>query len=292
MHFNALPDVIAGSIVLAGTYTLVALGWVLLVRASRLFNFATGQFMALGAYVTYALASRGLNFYVSVLAGLLIMSGLAGLTYRGVIRPLVGRPLFSAVIVSLGLATMLTPAMMIIWGPVPIRWQVPFNDSVYHLPAGIVLSLFGIVTAAVGGVFWLLVTVFMRYTRIGVQMRAASENALLASQLGIPVDLIFVLGWALSACAVTLAGTAQAIIGQLSPGLAELGLLGIAPAMLGGLDSIRGAIVGSFLVAVIQGLLTLYGTPQLGEVGVWAIILLVLLVRPYGLFGTPAAARA
>lgn len=288
----ATPDIVASSIVLAATYSLVALGWVLVFRASKTFNFATGEFLLLGVYLAFwLLIDQALPFPIGIAGAMLLVSAIGILSYFGFLRPLSGRPLFTAVILTLGLAIALQSLIRLVFGPATRVFLPPFDNVPIQLPGDAVVTTMGVImviaaTVIVGGLM-----LFFRWTKVGVQMRAAAEQPLLASQTGIRVNGIFATGWGLAVVVASVAGLGHAYQTALTPGLAEIGLRGIAPAIVGGFDSVGGAAAGALIVAFAENFLVVVLGPEMRTAAAWLVLLIVLLVRPHGLFGTPAVRR-
>lgn len=291
MNLALLPDTLAGSVVLAGTYTLIGLSWVIVFRASQLMNFSTGQFLVLAALISGSMTSSGWNYWLTIGIVLVVMAVIGMITYRLVLRPLAGRDLFAPVMATLGVSIVLQGVMQIIWGPTSLSVTAPFPNTNLRLPLGIVVSTYDLLVPIVAVVFWLGVLLFLRRTRFGGQMRAANESALLASQSGLNVYLIFSVAFAISFLALALAGITygqQTVVGQTA---VSVGLAGLVPAMLGGLDSVGGVAVGAIIVAVAQNVSVLLLGSGWSNLTVYVILLVVLALRPNGLFGKAQVQR-
>lgn len=280
-------NVLIGSIDLAGIYVLLSLGWVIIYRATGILNFALGQFVMIGAYLYYELfVVAALPWWAALLISLGLGAALSALTFFGLLRPVTGQPLFAQVVLTMGLAIVITSVVSMIWGPTARVLPQPFANPVYRLPGGATITLIDICTAAVAVIAVIVLLVVMDRTRLGVHMRASAESPLLASQGGINIASIAALSWAVAGALITLGGIAYSQQSLLSPSVSDIGLLGIAPALLGGLDSIKGALVGSVVVALAQNYGVLWFGGNAADVSAYLMILLVLAVRPTGLFGT------
>ena len=286
-----LPDVLAGSVVLAGIYLLVGLSWVVIFRASQLMNFSTGQMMVLGAFVAASLIGAGWNYWVTLVVVVLGMAVLGVVVYRFLLRPLAGRDIFAPVVATLGLSIVVQGVIQVIWGPNLLQLTPPFENSALHLPLGITIGVNDLLVPGVAVVAYIGLILFMRRTKFGGQMRAANESPLLASQSGMNVYLIFGVAFALSFAALTLAGIANAQRSVVGLSAVTLGLKGLVPAMLGGLNSVEGAAVGALVVAVAESLAVFFLGSAWSDLVVFVILLLVLAVRPNGLFGKALAER-
>lgn len=284
-------NVLVSSIPLAGIYLLLALGWVVVFRATGLMNFALGQFVMVGAYLYFELLSVAhLPWWIALVLSLLLGMALSAITYLGLLKPVIGQPLFAQVVVTLGLSIVITSLVSMIWGPGTQIVPAPFFDSTYHL-FGVTIGLTEICIAGVAIVGAIVLIVLMERTRLGLHMRAGAEMPLLASQGGINVAVLAALSWGIAGALITLGGIAYSQESLLSNQVANIGLLGIAPALLGGLESIKGAVLGAAIVAVAQNLGVLWFGGNASDVSVYVVILLVLLIRPTGLMGAREVRR-
>lgn len=293
-----LAAVIRG-VAIGSTYALIAVGFVIIYRATQVINFAQPALMILGAYFTsWFVFQIGFPFPIAVLAAMIVLAAIGAATERVALRPLVGRPVFSAAMVTVGVYIVLTVVASRLIGPdiltVGDPWQLNRltvgNVAVFHVDiAKIVLSLVAI--AAVGAV--------LQYSRFGLAMRATSLDQETALAQGIPVGRMFSLAWALSAALTGLAGM---LIGTGAGGIeattALIALKALPVIILGGLDSIKGSVIAGILIGVAESLTRVYQpeyAPFLGKnvdiIVPYLILLVSLMVRPYGLFGTKEVTR-
>lgn len=291
MKLEILPDLIVSSFVLGGAYTLIALGWVIIYRATQVLNFASGQFSALGSFLFYwLLVTLGLPFLVSAFGAVALIALVGILIYFVMLRPLAGQPIWSPVIMTLGLSTALTNLMALVWGSGSFSLPPPIPSQVYSFGTVRVLNL-GLAIVVLALVVYLGFIAFSRFSRLGIQMRAAAERPLLASQSGININLLFALGWGISGVVALLAGVTYSYTTILSMSISSIALRGLAPALIGGLDSIEGVVLGAFLVALLENFgVTLFGGAA-RDATVFAVLLVMLALRPYGFFGTPEVRR-
>jgi branched-chain amino acid transport system permease protein len=284
-----VTQALASILVVASLYALLGAGYVLVYRATRVLNLAQGDFMTLGGYALFALTGvvAGAPWIAIPLAA--VASALAGfLTYRVLMRPMAGHPIFAAVLLTVTLGILLRAAIVMIYTD---RIRHPLGalgvaNSPHALPGGAVVSTFDLATVATAVVIFASLFAFLRYSPLGIQMRAAGERPLLAGQRGINFHLVFALSWALAAFAGALAGILYASNVRLEPSLGGLGLKAFAAALVGGLDSLGGVIPGALVVAAIEVLSIRYGDPLLSDVSPFLCLLAMLLIRPWGLFGT------
>ncbi|WP_172297105.1 branched-chain amino acid ABC transporter permease [Pseudoruegeria sp. HB172150] len=286
-------DILVGTLLLASMYALVAFAWVLMFKTTGILNLATGAHLAIGAYLFDTFATRWELPWAITIAGWLV-SGLAiaWVTQMGLFRRLAGQPEFVLVIATLGLASLLKGVQSLTWGTDSRLIREPFRDEFYFLPGDAVISAYGIATIGVAVVVFVASGIFFSRTKIGVEMRVTAEHAILAAQSGIRVDRIYIIGWWIAFSIASLAGILYAYNTALSPNMGDaLGLRGIAPALVGGLDSIRGVIPGALIVAFAEvvGVRLLGG--QMQDVTAWIVILAVLLIKPNGLFGSASVNR-
>lgn len=292
MTLEILPDALASALILAGTYTLVGLGWVLIFRATRVLNFATGQFLFLGGLVFWSL-QEWLNFgFILALAGALILTaGIGCLSYVGLLRPMAGQPVYSQIILTMGLSIIMASVMSMIWGTQSRVLSKPVEDRTVALPGDATVTIYGLTSLVVAASFLVGMLLLLARSRIGTQMRAAADRSLLASQTGININWTFMVSWGIAIAGLTLAGVSYGYANVLSPGMVALGLRGLAPALIGGLDSVGGVAVGAVLVAVIETLAVIQFGGDAQNAAAFGTLLIVLGFRPYGLFGTPEVRR-
>jgi branched-chain amino acid transport system permease protein len=282
-------QVLATTVVIASLYALLGAGYVLVYRASRVLNLAQGDMLTLGGYLLFAVTAvvGGAPALAIPLAA--VLSALAGLLiYRLLMRPMAGHPIFAAVLVTVTLGILLRAAIVLVFTD-RIRHPLPMlglTNPPRRLPGGAVVSTFDLLTVATAAALFVALFLFLRLSPLGIQMRAAGEKALLASQRGIDFHRVFALSWALAAFAGGLAGILYANNVRLEPSLDVLGLKAFAVALVGGLDSLAGVIPAALLVAAVEVLSVRYGDPLLSDVSPFLCLLAMLLVRPWGLFGT------
>lgn len=285
-------SIFVSSLVLAGVYLLVSLGWIIVYRATKVLNFAVGEYILLGAVVYGTMYDAWhVPAPLALLLSALVTAFIAALTYDTVMRPLSGRPVFSQVIVTFGVGIVMTSVIAMIWGNQDTALVPAVKNKVFHLPDGAILTSLDLVIMALAVGVFLALLAYLRWSRSGRQMRAAAELPLLASQSGININRVFRQAWAISGFALGIAGVGYAYLTLVSPSLSDLGLVGIVPALIGGLDSVKGAIVGSIAIAAIESYAGIYLGSGLGSVAPYFVILIVLIIRPYGLFGVREVRR-
>ncbi|KPD26466.1 branched-chain amino acid ABC transporter permease [Thermus scotoductus] len=267
-------------------YGLLALGFVLVYRATSVVNFAIGEFLLVGAYLTYTFALF-LPLPLAMLTALPVAFLFGLLVERGFVRPLLGRNVVAVIMATIGLAAALDGGVQLVWGP-DLKYlsgelpQLGFQLGEVFVPSR---ALWNLLLALPLGLFllWLL-----RRSRYGILVRAISEREVAALALGIPTARILAGVWGVSALLATLAGALLAVASGVGPNLVFLGLKVFPVAILGGLDSVGGALLAGFILGILEALSQRYLEPILPgftEALPFVVVLLVLLVRPYGLLG-------
>jgi branched-chain amino acid transport system permease protein len=288
-----VPLVVDGA--LAGmVYALVALAFVLVYKASRMINFALGEWVMLGArLVATGTHTLGLPLVGGVGLGVAGMVALAMAFNRGVVRPLVARPLISLLMVTIGLGIFLRGATTLIFAGVPARIPMPTFSPPTIL--GVSVPPEKLLAAAVAVVCITVVTWFFRTTRTGLALRAMADDQQTALAVGIDVHRHLGLTWAMAGGLAALAGTLWSVASGGGFSLVLLGLKVFPIVVVGGLDSIPGTIISAVLMGVLESLTVGYLDPVLGAgfstVVSYVVLLIVLLLRPYGLLGRPAVER-
>lgn len=286
---DILLQVLVTGIATGGVYGLIALGFVLIFKATGILNLATGVFMTLGAFICLTLLTKlGLPFWLAFGAtlGFAVILGL--LLERLVLRQLIGEPIISVIMVTIGLSSILHGLTHIIWSPDYRSFPEIFPPEPLDLGFAVVPSglLWGFIFAAVATVLFILI---FKYTRIGVAMRATASDQQAAQSMGISVRWIFALSWSFGAVAAFIGGIVIGNISGISIYLGDIGLKVLAVIILGGLDSIGGAILGGLIIGVLENLAGLYLDPLVGGgvkgVAPFLILVLIIMIRPYGLFG-------
>jgi branched-chain amino acid transport system permease protein len=287
---NELGAVLISGLVSGATYALLGLGIVIIFRSTDVVNFAIGDFGTFGVYVAFALISGGLPLAVAAV-GAVVVAGLLGVaTERTVIRPLGPGKTFAALVLTLALSLILQSAIGLLFGHEPRAFPslVPGTVTV----AGLVVSWQKIATAVLALVAMAVIAAFMRYTTLGIAMRASAEDPYAARVVGINRNLIAPLAWFIG-CA--LAGLAAVL---LAPDATLTVTLMVAPlfrafagVFLGGLESMVGAAVGGFAIGVLDDLAGRYVSASFRDTFVFAIIVLVLFLRPAGLLAAQRRER-
>ena len=272
-----------------GVYGLIALGFVLIFKATGILNLATGAFMTLGAYICLTVLGQfGAPFWLAFLCTMGFAVVLGIVLERIILRPLIGEPIISVVMVTIGLSSILQGLTHIIWSPDYQSFPEIFPPDPLDLGFAVVPSglLWGFIFAALGTIIFILI---FKLTRTGVAMRATASDQQAALSMGISVRWIFALSWSYGAVAAVIGGIVIGNISGISIYLGDIGLKVLAVIILGGLDSIGGAILGGLIIGILENLAGLYLDPVFGggvkDVAPFVILVLIIMIRPYGLFG-------
>ncbi|WP_219413769.1 branched-chain amino acid ABC transporter permease [Pseudonocardia nigra] len=275
-------------------YALVAVGFVIIFRATRVLNFAHGEFMTVAAYlsVTLTLSVLALPFVAAVGVAVVVTAVIGVLVFALLMRPLLGEALWAPVMVTIGLTVVAQSVIKIIWHGNPEILRPPWPRTGVHIPgADILVSNYVLATIVIAGVFFALLIAFFRYVGLGRQMRAAAENPRLASWSGVNVMALFAGAWAIAGFAAALAGVAVGVGGIVTAELGAIGLRAIPAAILGGLDSVSGALIAALIVGFVEVAAAEYISSSTRDIAAFCVMLAVLLVRPSGLLGSPEIKR-
>lgn len=267
-------------------YGLVALGFVMIYKATEAVNFAQGDFMMLGAFVALGLTVNSvvaLPLWAAIPVALAIMGVLGYLLDLVLLRRIFGQSQIAVMILTIALGFVIRFAAGVIWGHEPQSLNTPLIGKHIRL-AGLVLGLDELAVIIVTLLLTTLLYFFFNRTRLGVAMQAASQNQLAAYYMGIPVRRINGLVWALAGVVAAIAGILFASKGSIDPTTGLLGIKAFAAAVIGGFGSLPGALLGGLLVGVIEPFASRYIAAGYSQVAPYVVLLLVLILRPHGLF--------
>jgi branched-chain amino acid transport system permease protein len=266
-------------------YALIALGFVIIYKSSDVINFAQGDLLLIGAFIAFAfIAQYGLPWSIGVMLTLLTAVLIGVLIERIVLRPLIGEPIISMIMVTIGLSSVLRALVNAVWGPVPRRFPAFIPSSDVSL-GGAVVSADRLIAIGVAGLFLVLFTLFFRFTREGIAMRAIADDQQAALSMGISVKRVFAIAWAIAAVSAAVGGIILANIVGVGANISHIGLAVFPVVILGGLDSVPGAVIGGAIIGLLQAYTGGYIGHGLNLIVPYILLILVLMVRPYGLFG-------
>ena len=290
--------VVAG-LALGSRYALVALGFVIIYRATGVINFAQGGLLALGAYFTYAAVNTGsFPFVLGAIAAVLASAAVGAGIERVVLRRMVGQPVFSVIMITIGLLFIIEQVITAIWGFDSLNLGDPWGVDRFNIGDVVVSErdLWTIILAAgaLAGFF-----LFFRLSTLGVAMRAVAFDQEAALAQGISVRRVFMVSWAIAGALAALAGlTLASGPAALSPGIGAVALVAFPAMIVGGMDSPAGAVLGGLIIGLTQAMTAGYqddilpwAGDNLAAVMPYAVMIAILLVRPHGLFGTPEVRR-
>ena len=280
---------ITNGVLIGLMYSLIALGFVLVYKATDAINFAQGEFVMLAGFIVAGmLAIAGAPFWLSVPVAVLGMVAFGFGLERVVLRPLIGRPIISVIMATIGLATVLRGAAPLFFGAETQALPLPISDEPilvgpFSLPPGQVVG------ALLSLGFLAAFTWFFLKSRMGVAMRAVADNQQVAMAMGINVERYFAIAWGMAGIVSALGGLAWGALLGVDVHLALVGLKVFPVVILGGLDSVLGAIVGGLIVGVVENLAAGYLDPLVGggtkDFAPYVLMILMLMIRPYGIFG-------
>jgi branched-chain amino acid transport system permease protein len=277
-------------------YALVALGFTVIYRASKVINFAQGSLLLVGAYLVSVLAT-GLNlpFALAVLAAIALLAAGGVLFQTVVLRRVLGQPVFTLVMITIGLSIVIDSAVPAIFGPNARILGDPWGASAVHL-GGVTLNWVRIWAIVCTVVILVLFFAFDRFSRYGLAMRATAVDEEAAMAVGVPVARVYAIAWAIAGGVAAVGGLFLAGFPSApNPSLGDVALRAFPAIILGGLDSPLGAVVGGVAIGIVEVLTSGYAPGWLGtnfsDVAPYIVMILVLLIRPYGLFGARPVER-
>jgi branched-chain amino acid transport system permease protein len=285
-------EVVAGGLLAGVMYSLVALGFVLIYKASGVFNFAQGAMVFLAALTFVSLLEMGWNFWLALLVTLVVMVGVGVLTERIVLRPLVNQPPITLFMATIGLTFVLEGLSQMVWGSQPHGLELGIADVPMEWLSenwNINISKFDLFAAAVSGVLVAALALFFQKTRIGRALRAVADDHQAALAVGISLQHIWAIVWAVAGFVALVAGMMWGVRNGVQYALTFTALKALPVLILGGFESVPGAIIGGLIIGASEKVAEVYLGPYVGGgIESWfayVIALLFLLVRPQGLFG-------
>jgi len=293
-------EILFNGLSMGAIYALMALGFVLIFKSTGVINFAQGELAMVGAFICYSFATMMsvpyiYAFFIALIGGII----LGAVVYQIFFRTMMGEPLFSTIMVTVGLASILTCLAGLIWGHDVYSLNSPFTDKVIHL-GKITFAQGSISTIVVSIILFVIVILFFNRSLLGISMRGSAEDQNTAGLMGINVKKIHMVAWALGGLVAAVAGMFLAEQSFVRLAMSHVGLKAMAAAILGGMVSISGAIVGGIIIGVIEGLAANYlsgmsfGNFHMGDikdVAAFVIMIIVLMIRPHGIFGKEKVER-
>jgi branched-chain amino acid transport system permease protein len=282
-----IQGVITG-VAVGSIYGLSALGFVLIYKSTGILNVAQGGLVMLGAFLCYTLSvPMGMPFLVAVPASMGFAFLLGLLIDRFLFRPMIGQPLLGVVMMTIAFLSVLEGVAILIWSVKYYNYPKIFPKAPIDI-GGVILShqyLWGMIICAF---FFALFVVFFRFTRVGLRMRAVSEDQQAAQAAGVGVQAVFSLSWAIGTAIAAVGGIILGMVSMVYFGLSFIGLKALPVVILGGMESFTGAVVGGIIIGVLENLAGIYLEPHLSgikDVAPFVVLMIILLIKPYGLFG-------
>jgi branched-chain amino acid transport system permease protein len=297
MTTQYLLQLIISGLVVGSIYAAVALGFTIIYKATRVVNFAQGELLMVGAYVCFAfVVQMGVPFWSALLLTVLFGIVLAFFIERLILRPMIGEPIISIIMVTIGLSLVMRSLITAVWGNDILVYEPKLFPQDMVTIAGVPISQ-EFIWCFVLSMFLLAVfSAFFKFSKAGVAMRATAFNQQVAQSMGISVKFIFALSWIISAVVSGIGGVLIGNINGINSSLYHFGLKVFPATILGGLDSILGAALGGLIIGLLENLSDGFCNSYLGlsgvkEVAPYVILVVILMIKPYGLFGTKEIER-
>ena len=278
-------QVLFSGLALGSIYGLVALGFTVVFKATDVFNFAQGMFVVCGAFFAVtAISILGLPFPLAVAATIGAAALMGVVIHVLLIQPLAGRPMLSVIMLTIALSIVLRATIEIAYGPQGRTLATPLPTGVFII-GDVRISQLHLIAAGVSWVCMAGFGAFVQFTSIGLLMRATADNHEAALVSGVNVNVMNRLAWAIGAMLAGIGGLFLGKIQIVSTELEHIGLLAVPAVVIGGLQSIPGAIIGGLLVGIIEQFAAAYISPKSSDILIYVLLMLILMVRPWGLFG-------
>ncbi len=266
-------------------YGLMAMAFAMTYRATGLLNFAQGEMGMLVAYIAWSISTAlGTSSWALIAGALSASVALGWLIERFVMRRMIGQPVFSAVLVTVGIGVIITSVVLMVWGGEQQRVEFAHASDIVDV-GGLRMRVSQIAVIVALCVALLITHFFFRYTRFGIAMRAVAADQRTASLVGISVARMQSVAWAVSTVLAGMAGLFFAVTFELSPTIFTLGLKAFPATVFGGLDAVIGSGASGIVIGILEDLVGGYIAPLLKEIAGFLMILVILMVRPFGLFG-------
>lgn len=282
-------QMIVTGIVVGSIYGLVALGFVLIYRASDVLNLANGEFVMIGAYISITLITiLKLPFIVAMILTLVLSALLGVIVEKVILGPLRNAPTISVIMATIGLSSLLGGAVHMIWGHQTRSFPQVFPSEPIKI-GGVLITQVYLWSFIIVMILLVIFSLFFKFSKIGIAMRASADDQQAAMSMGISVKMIYAVTWIIAAVVAAVGGVLLGHINGVNANMSVIGLTVLPVVILGGLDSVLGAIVGGFIIGILQNLAGGYLDPLVGgglkEVVPFIIVLLILMIKPHGLFG-------
>jgi branched-chain amino acid transport system permease protein len=287
---NQVLQLLLAGVAQGCVYALVALGFVLIYKATETVNFAQGDLMMLGAFFALSASTvMGMPYGLTIVFAVAMMAAVGMLAERLVLRPVLGYPAFTVVMITIGVGYVLRGVVTMIpgWGTETYQIPTPFAEDVWNV-GGVVLAVQQLAVIGMTAALCAVLYLFFRFAKLGVAMQATSQNQLAAYYMGIPVRRVNMMIWGLSAGVAAFAGILLAPVTFVHSNMGFIGLKAFPAAVVGGFGSVPGSIVGGLIIGVVEAIAGFYLPEGFKDVAAYVVVLIVLLVWPSGIFGETA----
>ena len=283
-------QLIVTGLVIGSVYALVAMGFALIYKSTSIINFAQGEFVLVGGYFClYLYSDLGVPILLACVLTMLMSVVMGVLLERLILRPMIGEPIISVIMITIALATVLKSIVTVAWGTQIRVYDPPvFSQDAIHF-GNILVSEVYLWTVAFAFIFLGIFAAFFKFTRVGISMRAVANNQMVAQSMGISVKKVFAISWSIGALVSAVGGILVGNINGVNIALSDFGLKVFPAVILGGLESIGGAIIGGLTIGILENIMGSYLDVYFGggvkEISPFVVLIIILMVKPYGLFG-------
>lgn len=283
-------QLLVSGLVIGSIYSLVALGFVIIYKATKVVNFAQGELVMVGAYICFSLTVQAKLPFLAAFFLTLGFSFILGIAIeRLILRPMIGEPIISVIMVTIGLSSVLKSLVQLFWGT-QIQVFPPVLPQEPVIIAGLPVAPVYLAAFALSIILFLIFSAFFKYSRLGIAMRATAFDQQAAASMGIGIKNIFALSWCIAAMVSSIGGIILGNINGINAQLGHLGLKVFPAVILGGLDSLLGAALGGLVIGVLENVCDGAAKEFLGlggfkDVAAFIFLVLILMIKPYGLFG-------
>ncbi len=291
MNFDLLFQLVVNGVIVGALYGVVAMSFVLIYKASQVVNFAQGEFLLIGAWVCWWLLQQWQLPFIWGFGFTLIFMTIFGVLLQVVVlRPMIGEPIISVIMVTIGLSIFFQALMKWIFGVFAQPFPPIFETSQMNV-LGLQIQTVYLMSLVISLIIMAAFGWFFKFSKMGLAMRATAFNQQVAQSLGISVRTVFALSWAISAVVSSVAGVVVGVVNGVSSALSFYGIKVFPAVILGGLDSIVGAVLGGLIVGLLENVAHFFDSQYLNwgnmyQVAPFYVLIIILMIKPYGLFGT------
>lgn len=291
MNTAFLLQLLVNGLVVGTLYGVVAMSFVLIYKATQVVNFAQGELLLIGAWVCWTLLTKyQVPFWLGMPMTLVFMFAFGILVQVVILRPLIGEPIISVIMVTIALSAVFQAALKWIYGVNPQPFPRVFTSQAVSIGSLQIQTVY-VMSLVVSLLMMIGMAWFFKVSKWGLAMRATAFNQQVAQSLGISVKTVFAMAWAISAMVSAVAGVVVAVVNGVSSGLSIYGIKVFPAVILGGLDSIAGAVVGGIIIGLLENFAQFIDSEYLHwgnlyEIAPFYVLIIILMIKPYGLFGT------